>query len=309
MDRRAGLTRPNQARVWDYLLGGTEALPADREHARRLADPGTGYPGIRRLALDNRLFLAKAVTWAAGRGISQVIDLGCGLLLAGRTVTRPDGSRVVLRDLHETARETAGAAAACVYVDADPMVASHASALLGGSRMLAAVHGDLRFPAAVCDDPAVRQVIGFSRPAVVVLGLVLDLSDAHDAGRIVAGYAARLAPGSAVVITVARYEDPAAARIAGLSPGRVNHSAEDVQGWFARAGLDLVRPAVADVRSWPVMPPGGKGRAAVIGGIGVKQLTGGHRDGLAARPCPHLTGPRVGAGDLHGHRPAVPQGP
>jgi hypothetical protein len=56
-------TRPNVARVYDYLLGGCESFAADREQA---ADLLRICPSAGMAALENRYFLARAVTWAAG---------------------------------------------------------------------------------------------------------------------------------------------------------------------------------------------------------------------------------------------------
>jgi hypothetical protein len=75
----AGLdpSRPSIARVWDFLLGGKDNYRADREQAARLIEI---VPALVPLARESRAFTASAVTWLAGaQGISQFIDLGCGL--------------------------------------------------------------------------------------------------------------------------------------------------------------------------------------------------------------------------------------
>ena len=71
-----GITRPNVARVYDYLLGGIESYTADREQATGLLRI---CPSLGVVALENRYLLARAVTWAAGRGLTQFIDLGAGM--------------------------------------------------------------------------------------------------------------------------------------------------------------------------------------------------------------------------------------
>jgi hypothetical protein len=68
-------TRPNVARVYDYLLGGYESFAADREQA---ADLLRIFPPAGVAAFENRYFLARAVTWAAGQGLTQFVDLGAG---------------------------------------------------------------------------------------------------------------------------------------------------------------------------------------------------------------------------------------
>lgn len=66
MDTSADFTRPNVARVYDRLLGGHESFAADREQAAGLPRicPSAGMA-----AFENRYFLARAVTWAAGQGL------------------------------------------------------------------------------------------------------------------------------------------------------------------------------------------------------------------------------------------------
>jgi S-adenosyl methyltransferase len=67
---------PNTARVYCRLLGGKDHFPPDRAEADVLLEI---YPPLAEMARENRAFLAEAVTWAAGQGISQFLDLGAGL--------------------------------------------------------------------------------------------------------------------------------------------------------------------------------------------------------------------------------------
>ena len=80
-------TTPSIARVYDYLLDGKDNFAVDREVAERLKAVA---PLAAEVMRENRQFLARAVTWAANRGITQFIDLGCGMPTAPNT--------------HETAR-------------------------------------------------------------------------------------------------------------------------------------------------------------------------------------------------------------
>ena len=83
-------TTPSIARVYDYLLDGKDNFAVDREVAERLMAVA---PLTVEVTRENRQFLARAVTWAANRGITQFIDLGCGMPTAPNT--------------HETARAIA----------------------------------------------------------------------------------------------------------------------------------------------------------------------------------------------------------
>ena len=106
-------TRPNVARIYDYLLGGKNNFAADRAAARRLIQ---AIPDIAAIARDNRSFLGRVVRYLAIEGgIRQFLDLGSGL---------PTQANV-----HELAQGVAPDARV-VYVDNDPVVASHGQALL-----------------------------------------------------------------------------------------------------------------------------------------------------------------------------------
>ena len=50
-------SKPNVARVYDYLLGGKDNFAADREAAQRLIE---ALPNAARMAKANRVFLAAA---------------------------------------------------------------------------------------------------------------------------------------------------------------------------------------------------------------------------------------------------------
>lgn len=258
-------TRPNQARVYDYLLGGTANFPADREQAARLTDPRDGYPGLRAILRDNREFIIQAVTWlASGAGVraglmkepvTQFLDLGCGL------PARPS--------VHETAL-AADPSARIIYVDHDPVVLDYVRAL-AVSEDVAAVGADLTEPEAVLGTPALKEAVDLEQPACVILACVLHFLPAGAAEKVVARYMDQLPAGSCAVVSVCRYDDEElAARLAGKYRAGTwrNHSADDVQAMLG--GLRLVRGQMADVRRWPLPPPRISWPASTIGGVGIK---------------------------------------
>ena len=112
-------SKPNIARVYDYWLGGKDNYAADRDVADRMLEHD---PGLRDRVRDNREFVAGVARLAAERGIAQFIDLGAGL------PTRPS--------VHEAARAV-HPGARVAYVDNDPVVVSHARALLATGAGLA----------------------------------------------------------------------------------------------------------------------------------------------------------------------------
>ena len=99
---------PSIARVYDYLLDGKDNFAVDREAAERLK---AAAPLTVEVTRENRQFLARAVTWAANQGITQFIDLGCGMPTVPNT--------------HETARAIFPGVRV-VYLDNDaPVTRSH----------------------------------------------------------------------------------------------------------------------------------------------------------------------------------------
>jgi O-methyltransferase involved in polyketide biosynthesis len=255
--QQPGSTRPNIARVYDYWLGGKDNFAADRELAARLAEM---YPPWVQACRDNRAFVGRAVTWAAGQGIGQFLDLGAGL------PTRPA--------VHETARAVNPAARVC-YVDNDPVVARHAEALLAGPDGVAAVEADLTDPEALWASPAVRAVVDPGQPVCVILALVLHFFDAGQARRVAAGYTSRLAPGSALVVSVGRNDDPEMwkqVRERYTAAVLHNYGRDEVLSLFD--GLDMVPPGLTLAHAWrggmPVSSAKPPGPAYVLGGVAVK---------------------------------------
>src|SRR5712691_646670 len=146
---------PNVARMYDYFLGGKDHLAADRAAAQAIL---RGFPEVARIARANRTFQARAVAFAAARGITQFIDLGAGLPTLPAT--------------HDTAR-AACPDARVAYVDNDELVIAHARALLAVDDKIAVVPADLRDAGAVLTDPALVQVIDLGRPVCILLVSVL----------------------------------------------------------------------------------------------------------------------------------------
>ncbi|MGA2830992.1 MAG: SAM-dependent methyltransferase, partial [Streptosporangiaceae bacterium] len=179
-------TKPNIARAYDYLLGGKDHFPPDRELAGRLV---ALYPGVRQMVKENRRFLVRALDHVAAQGISQYADLGAGL------PTSPAVHEIVHR--HD-------ATASVVYVDNDPVVINHLRALVtSGDDHIDAVAGDVATPAAVAVAVHATGLIDWGKPVCLILAMVLHFLDAATARAVTAAYVSGLAPGSHVIITVA----------------------------------------------------------------------------------------------------------
>ncbi len=140
-------TTPQPARMYNAFLGGKDCYRADREAARAVL---RAFPEVRAIARANRAFMQRAVRFVTGEaGIRQVIDIGTGIPSQG--------------NVHQVAAETAPGTRVA-YVDNDPIVNVHASALLTGTGTTAIVLADLRDPAAILAHPKVTALIDFTQP-------------------------------------------------------------------------------------------------------------------------------------------------
>jgi hypothetical protein len=207
---------PNLARAYDCLLGGGASFAADRALAGRLQSL---YPRTRDLLLFSRTYLADSIAAVARSGVDQYLDVGSGL------PTRPN--------VHETARGILPLARVA-YVDHDPAVIQHASsAVPPGVRF---IEGDLAEPEAILG--AVGGLLDLSRPACLVLTMVLQVLDLGTARAVTGVLVRALAPGSYLLVTVGA--DQAGRLPDTVSPG--GFTAEDVASFFG--GLDLVPPGI-----------------------------------------------------------------
>ncbi len=251
---------PTSARVSNALLGGWNHTAADQAAAAELEE---ACPAVRRMALDSRLFTARAVAYAAGEGIGQVIDLGAGL-----------PPPLPLPMVHDMARAVLPDARVC-YVDHDPEVADFLAVVtLGdGKDGIMAVTADLRNPVAVLSHPGLLEVIDPAQPVCVILGLVLHFSCGGLAAALVRQYARRVAAGSYIAVSVPVFGDEVAWRKVRQACPRFtwNHSPGDLRRFLG--GLEVVPPGIAPARC---LRPGWKDCARpgepnyVLAGIGRK---------------------------------------
>jgi len=174
---------PNVARIYDYWLGGKDNFAADRDAAERSAK---AVPQLPWLSRENRRFLGRAVRLCASAGITQFLDIGSGL--------------PTMENVHEVAEQAADEPHV-VYVDNDPVVVSHARALLSTPRT-AAARGDLTQPEEILDAPEVRRLIDFGRPvAILVVATLHFIPDEADPAGAMARLRDAMAPGSYLVLS------------------------------------------------------------------------------------------------------------
>jgi hypothetical protein len=230
-------SRPNTARVYDYLLGGRENFAADRALGDRIISVlPEAQTGVR----AQRAVLARAVRYlVTGAGVRQLLDIGSGLPTAD--------------NVHEVARRC-DAATRVVYVDNDAVVLCHARALLADNHMSFAESGDLLRPESIIGSPAVRGHLDWDQPIGLLLcGILHFVQDEQDPAGLVAAIADALPPGSHVFIhhLLDTGDDTAAELQAqmmrGLGKARFR-TLEEVRTLFG--GLELVPPGVVPVPRW-----------------------------------------------------------
>jgi len=226
------------ARVYDYWLGGKDNFAADREAAERVLAVA---PGLRWRIQANRRFLARAVRYLAeDAGIRQFLDIGTGIPSANNT--------------HQVAQEVTPGAR-IVYVDNDPIVLSHAQALLtsGPQGATQYVDGDVREPGPIIESAA--ETLDFSQPvALMLIGVLHLIQDSEDPWGLVAWLMAQLPAGSYLAISHPAIDiGPGQAEAQRRYNERVStpqtlRDHDQVARFFE--GLELVEPGLVYVHTW-----------------------------------------------------------
>jgi len=241
-------TVPHSARIWNYWLGGKDNYAVDRMAGDQTI---TVLPKIVDIARASRGFLARVVRYlAAHAGIRQFLDIGTGLPTANNT--------------HEVAQRVAPESRV-VYVDNDPMVLTHARALLVGSPEGATdyIDADARDVEVILHGAA--ATLDFTRPvAITMLGILPFIGDDEEARGIVRRLLAAVPPGSYLAIThstsevsgervieaVRQWNAVAPTPYTLRSPGQI-------AGFFE--GLELVPPGLVPCPRWRPDPDDAEG--------------------------------------------------
>ncbi|TVZ06364.1 SAM-dependent methyltransferase [Trebonia kvetii] len=230
----------NQARIYDYLLGGKDNYEADRaavDAVLKIA-PELGFT-----ARENRAFLGRAVRYlAAHAGIRQFLDIGTGIPTAGNT--------------HQVAQAVAPEARV-VYVDYDPVVLAHARALLKSNEAGATeyIDADLRDTGTILDEAG--QLLDFTQPVAVTLLMILHvIPDSDDPHALVARLMDALPPGSYLALSHLGAELLDQQKSEGFQnvvrrqaqQQYIGRGREEIERFFD--GMDLVAPGVVRVEEW-----------------------------------------------------------
>ncbi|MBI0375582.1 SAM-dependent methyltransferase [Streptomyces albiflaviniger] len=238
-NRHVDLSVPSAARMYDWLLDGSNNFEVDRRACRLLLQAA---PTSRELARNNRWFLQRVVrTLADEHGIRQFIDFGSGL--------------PTQQNVHQIAQ---GIDPDCrvIYIDNDPVVLSLGQSLLDENDKTAILSADMTDTDAIFNHPAVGRLINFDKPVAALFVSVLHcLPDSADPEGLVRRVVQELVPGSFVVVCQLVSDDPtfrdAVTELMRVQTqgnwGRVREEA-DVDRIFE--GLLVHRPGLVDVTDW-----------------------------------------------------------
>jgi S-adenosyl methyltransferase len=248
------------ARVYDYLLGGKDNFAADREAAEQAIRIN---PDIVSTARANRAFGIRTTSYLVSQaGLRQFLDIGTGM---------PTNNNI-----HEVAQSIAPESR-IVYVDHDPIVSTHARALLTSAPQGVTdyIEADLREPGKILAEAA--QTLDFSRPVgimlIAILHLILDRDDPYD---LVSQLVNAVAPGSYVVISHTASDIDTGAMISMtnrlnelMAQQSVPRTHREVASFFA--GLDLIEPGLVRIPEWrPASVSDAAARAQMWGAVGRK---------------------------------------
>ncbi|MFJ9774644.1 SAM-dependent methyltransferase [Kitasatospora sp. NPDC101157] len=241
------LNVPHSARMYDYFLGGFTNFAADREAAGRVLASASW---VRDAARANRAFMRRSTRVLARAGIDQFLDIGTGI------PTSPN--------LHEVAQGIRPGARV-VYVDNDPIVLTHAQALLTSTPegRTAYVEADATDPAGLLAEGGLRETIDLTRPVALSFNALLHfVPDEAGAYGLVERLKSVLAPGSALVMThiTPDFAPEEVGRIVGVyqaagTPLRARTRVE-IARFFE--GWTLLDPGVVPIPHWrpdPDEPP------------------------------------------------------
>ena len=226
--------------MYDYMLGGKDNYAVDREAVEQLA---ARVPEAPDMARSNRAFHQRAAAWMAERGIRQFIDVGAGLPTKDNT--------------HEVVRRI-DPGCLVVYADIDPVVLSHASALLSHhNHGVVSIGADVRDPESILAQDVVRNFIDFDVPCgVLMTGLWHFIPDEADPRGLMAQYVDGVPPGSCFALAQATADDRRQQEVeasvdgySGTSQGLHMRTRAEFTAMFA--GLEIVPPGVVPPHEWP----------------------------------------------------------
>ncbi|HET9255813.1 MAG TPA: SAM-dependent methyltransferase [Pseudonocardiaceae bacterium] len=235
-------TKASIARVYDAFLDGTDNYEVDRQV---MNDVLHFAPQSKLVARALRRWLLRVIRYLATAGIDQFLDCGSGLPTVENT--------------HQVAQRH-NPDAVVVYVDIDPIVSTHARALLVENDRTHFVQADVRGPKALLAHPTVTKNLDFTRPiGLIQCAIMHHIDDEDQPTALMAEYIDAMPSGS--LVALAHFWDPedsgeasalahrwqASFRTSSMGTGRFRTRAE-IEAMMA--GLDLLEPGLVELDDW-----------------------------------------------------------
>lgn len=180
------MEKPALSRVYNGAAGGASTTAVDRSLLERVF---ALIPGYRYFAMANLRFARQSVADFVDDGVTQILDLGCGMLT-------PQSSHHVAHAKNRDVR--------VMYADIDPVTVEHVRSGTDGNPNVGVVRADVSRVDEVLDHPAVREMLDLDKPVGVLAAAVLHcLPDdgAVPPADMMRRLHERLAPGSGLAAT------------------------------------------------------------------------------------------------------------
>lgn len=231
--------KPNEARVYNYLIGGKDYFTADRDVAEQMRQV---TPTLVETAASSRACLIRVVDWLTRQGVDQFLDIGSGLPSEG--------------NVHEVAH-SANPDARVMYVDNDPVAVAHARHMTNHVDGCTVVEADVRDLDTILDEA--HQFFDWTRPvALVAFCLFHFVPDQDDPHGLVARFRDSLPAGSWLAMshgasdvedgTVRKAMERFNARAPESRARATARSRDQIARFFD--GFDLVEPGLVFSPQW-----------------------------------------------------------
>jgi O-methyltransferase involved in polyketide biosynthesis len=170
---------PNAGRVYDYVLGGHHNFEVDRRAAEYMISL---LPSTRKWVRMLRRFLQEAVYQLADEGFEMFLDLGSGLPTADH--------------IHAIVPE-----ARVIYVDADPVVVSYSTEILGDETNARYIQADIRDIETLLGSPLIKDMFGQAPKVAIGLNAMICFMTETETKAIVEALYGWSPPGSKIYCT------------------------------------------------------------------------------------------------------------
>lgn len=231
------ISKPNVARIYDYLLGGYHNFDADRQLAEQMMKV---FPDAKVNSFINRAFLHRAVRFMAEQGIRQFLDIGAGI--------------PTMENTHEVAAKIIPDVRV-VYTDIDSIAIAHSKTILHDNPNVGAFWADAADIEVILEHPITKRLIDFSQPVgILLISVVHYITDDEKATRMIDKLKAVMASGSCMAITHSTLEGyqtestEEADRLLKLAASTRHRTRVEIKQFFE--GLEIVSPGVVFSQLW-----------------------------------------------------------